>query len=167
MPPELLGPVRRWLAATQSAWPVLLIGLLAAFFLGYHFAPRTLEPLTPPFAFTSGTSTIEASGTWHSPGYPLTNATSIFCWFPVNSCQVTVADLLPDGGRSRLQLTEHSLEIVELSDASLMATASSTDPCHVESLRLNRKARTATLAVGPSETASCPGIMTKTATLGS
>src|SRR5947209_6857579 len=104
MPPAMSVHTKRWLAGVRSSWPQLLIALIAAFLIGYHLAPRTLQPLTPPFAFTNGTSTIEARGAWHTSGASTPNATNIFCWLPVGSCDVTVADLVPAGTHSRLQL---------------------------------------------------------------
>jgi hypothetical protein len=166
MPPGILEPVRRWFSGAQSAWPVFLIGLLAAFFLGHHLTPQTLQPLTPPFAFTNGTNTIEASGAWQKADTSAPNATKIFCWLPANSCQVSVAQLVPDGSRSRFQLSDQSFDIRQLSDATLTATASSTNPCQVQTLRIDRKRQSATLSVGPTKTTKCTATPTQTATLG-
>jgi hypothetical protein len=166
MPPEFLRPVRRWFTGAQSAWPAFLIGLLAAFFLGYHLTARNMQPLTPPFTFTNGTSTIEASGAWQMPGTSAPNATKIFCWLPANSCQVTIAQLVPDGIRSRFQLSDQSFDIRQLSDATLTATASSTNPCRVQTLRIDRKRQSATLSVGSTQTTKCAGTPALIATLG-
>lgn len=167
MPPGISDFVQRWLAGARAVWPLITLIIALAFLLGYQTSLRTQQPLTPPFAFTNGTSTIQARGTWRTSAAAAPNATSIFCWLPINSCQVTVASLLPDGSRARLQLTDRDLDITQLSDVSLTATASSTDSCHVETLHIDRNAHTATLSVGPSAKATtCAGITTQTATLG-
>jgi hypothetical protein len=82
--------------------------------------------------------TIEASGAWQIDGSNVSNATGICCWLPGNGCQVVVAELVPEGNRSRFKIVEKSLTIVQLSDAALTATASSTNPCQLETLRVER-----------------------------
>jgi hypothetical protein len=141
----------------------LTLGVL----LGYQFAPRSLQPLTPPFAFSNGTETIEASGAWHVSGSNIPNATRIFCWFPANSCQLTVAELVPEGDRQRFQVVETIFDITQLSDTSLTATASSTDTCQHETVRIDRAAQTVTLSVSrPSDEVACLSVEAFTATLG-
>ena len=135
---------------------------------GYHLAPRALQPLTPPFAFTAGTDTIRATGSWNVSSSNLPNATSIFCWFPANSCQLTVAELVPEGDRQRFQVVETIFDITQLSDASLTATASSTNACQRETVRIDRAAQTVTLSVSrSSDDTACFGVEALTASLGS
>jgi hypothetical protein len=119
MLPDISKLTKRWLYDARLAWPLLVATTIVAATLGYRLASRSQQPLPPPFAFTSSTSTIEASGTWHTSGSSLPNATKIFCWFPVNSCQVTVAELVPDGAQTRFQLLDTDFDIMQLSDASL------------------------------------------------
>ena len=164
---DMSALAQRSLAGARAAWPLFLATTLLAATLGYQLEKQLSQPLTPQFEFSNGTSTIQASGAWHTSSAPTPNATNIFCWLPANSCDVSVASLVVDGSRERIQLTDKSLDITQLSDTSLTATASSTDPCHVESLHIDRKARTATLSIGPSHKATtCAGTATLTATLG-
>jgi hypothetical protein len=166
MPAGAASLIERWSSGLRAAWfPIILLVALGLVFGRQLSAPQPV--LTPPFAFSNGTSTIQATGAWHSAGASTPNATSIFCWFPATSCQVTVAEIVADGASSRLQLADTEFDITQLSDATLTATSKNTDPCHVESLRLDRKARTATLIVGPSGAATCAQAPTLTATLGS
>ena len=146
----------------STAVAAALIGVA----IGYQLAAYRLQPLAPPFAFTNATSTIEASGAWMVEGNDVSNATGIFCWLPGNACQVVVAELVPDGSRSRFKLVEKSLSIVQLSDTSVTATSTSTDPCQVETLHIEREARTALLSVGPSDASGCAPIETFNAFLG-
>jgi hypothetical protein len=163
MLPDISKLASRWLSGAQSAWPFFLIAVLVAVLIGYQLAAYRLQPLTPPFTFTNGTSTIEASGAWHGAHASTPNAAKIFCWFPVNSCQVTVAELIPDGFHNRLELNDTEFDIVQLSDATLTAMASSTDPCRTEILRIDRKDRHATLSVGPTNGSSaCDAPLTAT-----
>ena len=157
---------RRWFDAAQTAWPLFFIIVLAASLFSYQLGSRNSTPLPPPFAFTNGTTTIKASGAWHTPGSSIPNATNIFCWFPANGCQVTVAELARDGTRARLRLTDKEFDIIQLSDATLTAVATSTDSCHVQTLRIDRNAHAVTLSVGSNQTATCAGTPVQTATLG-
>lgn len=165
MPPKISELTTRWFAGARSAWPLFLATSLLTAAIGYHIAPRTLQPLPPSFAFANSSTTIEAIGTWNTSGKSFANATKIFCWFPVSTCQVTVAQLLPDGAHSRFRLTDQSFDIMQLSDAALTATASSTDPCHVQTLSIDRMMQRATLSIGPIQTSTCAGTPTQTATL--
>jgi hypothetical protein len=166
MLPDVSKLASRWLSGAQSAWPLFLIAVVFAALVGYELAAYRLRPTSPPFTFANGTSTIEASGAWHSAGALTPNATSIFCWFPASTCSVTVAELLTKSARSSLQLHNTEFDITQLSDATLAGTASTTDPCYVETLRIDRAAHAVTLATGPSGAAQCAGTPTKTATLG-
>jgi hypothetical protein len=46
------------------AWPLLLAIAGISFGVGHALSPATGSPVTPEFAFTNGTNTIEAIGTW-------------------------------------------------------------------------------------------------------
>ena len=161
MPPATPPNIKRSLAIA------LVFAALSAL-LGYQLAPRTEQPLTPPLTFSNATTTIEATGSWNIPGSNIPNATRIFCWFPSNSCQLAVAELVPEGNRARFQLVEKVLDIVQLSDATLTATASTTDACQRETLHIDRTAQTATLSVGGGalQDGVCVGNEVLTATLG-
>jgi hypothetical protein len=163
--PSPASLIQRWASSLRAACLPIFFFVALAFLLG-HLTASAEPPLTPPFTFTNGINTIEASGAWRSTGAATPNSTKIFCWFPVNSCQVTVAEFIPDGLHNRLQLTDTELDITQLSDEALIATASTTDPCYLEMLRIDRTARSVTLTTGPSGAAQCAGTPTKTATLG-
>lgn len=154
-----------WLFGLRNAWPLIVLFVVLAFLLGRHVA-RFPAPLTPPFNYSNTSSTVELSGTLRMAGASPPNATQIFCWFPANSCQVTVAELIPNGAGTRLELNDTEFDIRQLSDASLTATASTTDPCRAEILHVDRANRSATVSVGPSDARRCPNIQTVTATLG-
>src|ERR1700704_2468208 len=118
--PADMSFVRRWTVSLRAAWvPIVLLGVLA-FLLGRLISPAD-SPLTPAFAFQNGSTTIEISGAWRTFGADTPNATSIFCWFPANTCSVSVAELVPEGTRRRLQLNGTEFDITQLSDASLTA----------------------------------------------
>jgi hypothetical protein len=131
--------VRRWIVSTRGAWLPVVLLLALAYLLGRLTSPT--ETLTPALAFQNGSTTIDVSGTWRAVGTDTPNATQIFCWFPANTCSVTIAELMREGTRRRLQLTGTELDITQLSDVSLTATASTTDPCAVLTLRIDRTAR--------------------------
>jgi hypothetical protein len=165
MLPKISPRIRRWWLGTRM--PLIVFTAIAlAFFAGHQLAVERLQPLRPQVEFSNTTDTIEASGAWKTTDSNVPNATGIFCWFPVNTCQLVVAELVPEGNRSRFKIVEKSLDIIQLSDATLTAASTSTDPCKVETLRVDRKAQSATLSVGPSHATGCSGVGTFTATLG-
>jgi hypothetical protein len=165
MPAGAASLIERWSSGLRAAWFPIILFVVLAFVIGSQLSPS--QPiLTPPFAFTNATSTIDASGAWQMPGTSAPNATKIFCWLPAHSCQVTVAQLVPDGSRSRFQLSDQSFDIRQLSDATLTATASSTNPCQVQTLRIDRKQQSATLSLASTQTTKCTATPTQAATLG-
>jgi hypothetical protein len=157
---------RGWFAAVRSGWPLVLAIAFLAAGVAYTIAAPLGYPLVPEFTFSNRSDAVEASGTLQTADSNVPNATRIFCWFPVNTCDLVVAELVPEGSRSRFKIVEKSLDIIQLSDATLTATASSTDPCQVETLRIDRKAQSATLSVNPASDPACAGGTTFTARLG-
>jgi hypothetical protein len=166
MRPDMSVHTKRWIAGARSAWPLLLAVIILGALAGYELASYRLQPLTPSFTFTSATDTIEVGGSLQYVDNNIPNATNIFCSFSANGCQIIVAELVPASDYPHFQVIGKLLNIIQLSDASLTAMASSSDPCQAEVVHIDRTARVVTLATRPSGATHCEGTPTKTATLG-
>ena len=149
-------PLRR-LKGSEMAWPLFACTVMLTALITYRAATFFATPLTPDYTFSNNSNSVEATGALRVPDSNVPNAIRIFCWFPANLCQVTVAEIVPEGLRSRFKVVEKSFEITQLSDAKLTATASSTDVCQTETLAVERASQVITLSIGPANS-TCTAI---------
>jgi len=157
--PRIWSLVGRWSSSVRTPRLALILhtslailfGALVGGFLAYNTTTQSGAPLivTPPFSFQDGESTIEASGTLRSLGSAAPNAAHIFCWLPENTCDLTIAELVPQGPHEQFRVVQKLFDITQLSDATLTAI-SDTDPCQAATLRIDRQTRAVSLSVTPT-----------------
>ncbi len=136
------------------------IGVCAAICLaigafGYALALYQYSPAPVATQYHDADDVIAITGSWNSGSTRIRNTTGIYCSLPTGTCSAIVAELVPDNWRTKFQVIEKPLLIVQASDRSVTATGTSTDPCRVERIFIDRQARVAKLEVGPSDPNAC------------